>query len=206
MADTLDVIDLDTALEAINMTGSGADHGVAIERFITSVSRALDALCGPIVARSVQQTFYLPNTTVILHDWVSWGMARNNAEQDVTALVEYQSGTGTTLTGETLTVSGDYLVVDGIIARRSGFSSISWKGPIAVTYTAGRYATTADVDPLFIDAAAKILAREWPQYASAWSRGAGVFDAPEGSLGFFRSVEPVVDQWLADERRPPSVA
>lgn len=205
MADT-DLLALDEALEFLNMTGSGAKQGERVQRLITSVSRVLDSLCGPIIAREVQQTIWPTSATVILHDWVSWGMTPNSQEQGISELIEYQSGTPSTLTGETLTTAGDFLVVDGILGRRSSFSTINWKGPIAVTYTAGRYSDTGSVDPLFVDAAVKIIAREWPQYAAAWSRGGVDFSATEVGLSYFKSVEPVFDQWLSDERRPSGIA
>lgn len=192
-----DVITLDDALEAISMTGSGAQHGAVLQTFVSAVSELLDDICGPIVQRSVTETLDPTYGPLV---------PTQQPVASITSLTEYVSGTGTVLTAETTTVSGGYLLRDGMIARRSGFYTTHWNGPVTIVYVAGRYADTASVESKFKLAAMEIIAREWPQYASAWSRGGDVFGAPEGGLGFFRSVTPVVEQWLAYERRPPAVA
>lgn len=202
----LDVIDFEWAQEAINMPGSGANHGLEIQLFITAVSQRIDAICGPVVVRDVVETFRpASNQTVILHDWVSWPSS-DWPLQEITQLTEYTAGVGANLTGETLTVSGDYLVVDGHLGRRSAFSTSYWRGPIEVTYTAGRYADTAAVGERFQLAAAQIVARMWPQYAAIWSRGVSSLGGMEGSPGFFRSVDPVIEELLPEDKRPPAVA
>lgn len=204
----VDVVDFETAKTAISMTGSGAQHGERLQTLLTAVSRRVDAITGPVLTRSVTQTqSSMPTRSLFnLTEWVSWGAFPNMAVQTVTALTEYQSGTGTALTGETLTTSGDYVVIDGLLARRSGFYTTSWSGPFSVTYTAGRFASISTVDPLFAEAVSEIIARVWPQYAAAWSRGGVDFTAAEEGIGFYRSVDPVIKELLAHERRPPAVA
>lgn len=194
---TLDVISLDEAKDAINMTGSGAEHGLQLQTFLSAVSELLDDVCGPIVQRDVTETL-VPRGGLLFPTYTPIA--------SVTTVTEYVSGTATVLTGEDIDTVGGYLLRDNLLARRSSFMTINWNGDVVVEYVAGRYASTDEVGARFKLAAQEILAREWPQYAAAWSRGGSVFDAPEGSLGYFRSVEPVVNQWLAGERRAPAVA
>lgn len=199
MADT-DVISLDEALAAINMTGSGADHGLQLELFVTAVSDLLDDLCGPIVRRDITDEVH----DVGMYDPL---ILRYQPVASIDSVTEFTQGVPATLIPEDNVTAGTFLLRDGMVYRRNSFGPSTWLGSIIyVTYTAGRYATTDEVGARFKLAGCEILAREWPQYAAAWSRGAGVFDAPEGSLGYFKSVRPVVEQWLADELRPPAVA
>jgi hypothetical protein len=199
MADT-DVISLDDAMAVISMTGSGADHGLQVELFVSAVSDLLDDLCGPIVEREIADEIH----DVRLYDPL---ILRYQPVVSVGTVTEYAQGVATALLAEDNITSGTFLLRDGMIHRRDTFGPSTWLGSIVyVTYTAGRYASTEDVGARFKLAACEIVAREWPQYASAWSRGAGVFDAPEGSLGYFKSVRPVVEQWLSDELKAPVVA
>lgn len=194
---TTDVLTLDEALAAISMTGSGATHGEQVQVFVSAVSDLLDDICGPIVQREVTETL-VPRGGLLFPTYTPVA--------EITTLTEYRSGVGTELDAEAVDTAGDYLLRDDMLARRSSFSTINWYGDVVLEYVAGRYATTDDVGARFKLAAQEILAREWPQYASAWSRGGDVFGAPEGGLGYFKSVQPVVDQWLAGERRAPAVA
>lgn len=185
-----DVISLDEAMTAISMTGPGAQHGEQVSLFVSAVSELLDDLCGPIVIRTVTETIYTSGTSARLSQWPI---------DSITEITE----AGTAVTASE---AGGYVAQNGLLVRHSSGLPTYWDGTIVATYEAGRFATTATVAAKFKLAAQEIIAREWPQYASAWSRGGGVFDAPEGGIGFFRSVEPVVSQWLAHERRPPAVA
>lgn len=197
--DTLDILTLDEAMTAISMTGSGANHQGAIELAITGISRALDDLCGPVVVRTITDEIHYPNGTLIFLD--------HQPVSSVTTVTEYLSGTGTVLTAEDFDTSGGYLLRDGVLARRSGFYTTNWYGnAVKVTYVAGRYATTAAVDEKWKNAAAMILRRWWAREAPAWARGGDPFAAEGGGLGFFRVVLPVVEEFLADERRAPAVA
>lgn len=200
------IIDLDTSFGAISMPGTGTQHASRVEQLRRAVSARIDALCGPVVAREITKAFRPTSGLVILDDWVSWGQFPNAEVQAVSELTEYVSGVGGALTGETLDAEGGYLVVDGILERRSSFYRSTWQGPIVVTYTAGRFASVDVVDALFVEAASEILERIWQQYAPAWSRGGIDPTAVEGGFGFFRSVDPVIEELLAYERRPPAIA
>ena len=193
MADT-DIITLDEAMTAISMTGTGAQQAGQVSLFVSAVSDLLDDICGPIVERTVTETIDAAGNLLF---------PTYSPVASITSITEYVSGTGTVLTAETSTTSGDYLLRDDIIARRSGFFTTTWDGSVTIVYVAGRYASTEEVGTKFKLAAQEIIAREWPQYASAWSRGGDVFGAPEGGLGFFKSVEPVVNRGFLERVAGP---
>lgn len=197
MADTLDLLTLAEARAAINVDSG---HTAILEQTITGISRRIDEICGPVVVRTITDEIHYPsgNSPIFLdHQPVS----------SITSLIEYSSGTGTALTAEDHDTSGTYLLRDGMIVRRSGFYTTSWYGStIKVTYVAGRAATTATVDARFKTAAAAILRRWWAREAPAWARGGDPFAQEGGGIGFFKVVEPVVLEFLADEMRPPAVA
>lgn len=199
MADTLDLISLDEAMEAIAMTGTGSNYEAQVEMAVTAISRRIDELCGPVVVRTITGEEHDADGGLIFLDY--------SPVSSVTTVTEYVSGTGTVLTAEDIDTSGDYLLRDGILSRRSGFYTTSWNGRIKVTYVAGRYATTAAVDAKFKTAAAAILRRWWAREAPAWARGGPQFDGEgAGGIGFFRIFDIAVDEFLADERRPPAIA
>lgn len=193
-----DVITLQQALDAISMTGSGAQHGEMVQTFLSGVSEVMDNVAGPIRWRTVTDELHDPDGSVIELDFTP--------VVSVTTVTEYVSGAATVLTAEALTTAGDYLLRENLLGRRSGFSPYRWQGRVKVTYVAGRYENLTDVPARYQLACMQIIARMWPQYASAWSRGGGVFDAPEGAVGFFRSVEPVVREVLAGDHRAPFCA
>jgi hypothetical protein len=84
---------------------------------------------------------------------------------------------------------------------------------VLVTYEAGRYADTASVDARFKTAALAILRRFWARETPSWVRGTGGFAdlvsnpaVEPGTPGFFRAVQPVVNELLADQLLGPVVA
>jgi hypothetical protein len=191
--DTLAILSEAEARLAINLTTGHQDE---IVRMVTAVSRRIDDLCGPVVVRTVTDELLDANGPDL--------RPRYQPVYSVTAVTEYLSGTGTVVTAESISASGGYLLRDGILTRRSGFTSRNWNGRVKVTYVAGRYATTADVDAKFKVAAGAILRRLWTREAGAWARGGDPFDS--ASVGFFKAVEPMIDEFLGDERRMPSIA
>lgn len=194
MAD-LDVISLDEAMTAITMTGSGAKHGEQVSLFVSGISERMDALCGPIVIREIEGEIHYPDPYGNI-------ALRTPYVIEVTSLTEYVAGTGTELDAETLTVEGGFLLRNGLVGRRSAFGVSAWQGAaVSVSYTAGRYETTAEVGARFKLAAEQIIARMWPQYAAAWSRG-GVLDSPEDGPAYFRSFDPVLREILEDQLLP----
>lgn len=207
MADILDVITLDEGKAALNITGSGFDTEVA--SYITAVSRRIDDLVGPVVNRAV---------TAELHDgWRNWVRPRYTPVSSVTTVLEYSDTTPTTLAAETPTVHpvDAYLVVTDrtphstmILRRSSGNDRVFVRGRrnVSLTYVAGRYATTAAVDPKFKQGAAKMLSVMWKGDQGG---GSATFGAPVGEglipiVGF--SVPRAVTDLLADEMRLVGVA
>lgn len=197
MALATDVILLDDAQIAINAPTLSDDQAAQLETMVSAVSELLDNLCGPIVIRTVTDELHDANGSLIF--------LRNYPVASVTTVTEYLSGTGTVLTAEAVDTSGGFLLRDGVIARRSGYSTTSWNGTIKVTYEAGRYASTATVESRFKQAAAQIVASEWANYSAAWTRG-DPFAAPDGGALFGESVQKIVNKWLANDRRPPGIA
>lgn len=193
---TTDVLSLDEAMTAISMTGSGARHAAQVALFVSAVSELLDSIVGPIVYRTITNEPHDTDGLIVLN---------YQPVAAITSVTEYQSGSPSVLTAETSTVSGGYLLRNGMLARRSGFSTTRWYGPVAVTYTAGRYADTASVGAKFKLTAMEIVSSEWQNYAAAWTRG-DPFAAPDGGGLYGESVQKIVNKFLADERRAPTIA
>lgn len=204
--DTLDVLTLNEAKTAINLETANTDHDTELEQFITAISRRLDDLCGPVVTRQVANE---------LHDGgVHKFTTRVTPVSSIDTLVEYRSTADTTLTAETngAKAADNYLLEnDGhrvwVRRRRTGADSTfpSGRRNVDVTYTAGRYASTVSVDALFKQAAASILRRLWKRESSSWAQTPGYFgdvDDARPLSGFFKAVDPMVHELLADEIAP----
>lgn len=197
MADVLDLLTLTEGKRAINLPESSTQHDAELAQFITAVSRRIDDLCGPVVARTVTEELHDGGSSLLF--------LRNFPVLSVTSVTEYASGTPTVLTAESVSVSGGYALRDGVLARRSGWSSMSWGSQVVVTYEAGRYENTAAVDAKFKLAAGSILRRLWAREASAWSRGGDPF-AGEGAQAFFDAWTAAKKELLEDELLLPGFA
>lgn len=206
-ADALDVISLTDAKVAVNI--STADHDAELELFITAISRRFDELLGPVVNRSV--TEYHDGGRVFI-------TPRQTPLSSVTTLKEYDGAT-TTLTAETFGTepSDAYLVVSTHYAhstkiyRRNGRGDTTFpygRQNVELVYVAGRAATTAAVDKRISQTAGAVLRRLWKREAGAWSQSATFFEATDAapSSGFFKAVDPVVKEMLADELKLPGIA
>jgi hypothetical protein len=150
---TNDLLTLDEAKEYLSgLTGSSRDGLVA--RRISAVSTRLDALCGPVVKRSVTETFnggpwVLPTSTPVA-SITSVAVAGVAATAYTYVKPRLYQGTSTALTGWSAGI-----------------------GNVVVTYVAGRYATTADVEPHFKDAAGLFLQHLWRPAEGAGSETYG---------------------------------
>lgn len=207
MADPLDILSLGDAYEAINNPAS-TGHDYQLARWITGVSRRVDDLCGPVVVRTI---------TKELHDGGRGDVwPRRRPVSSVTSVVEYDNTTATTLTAETNTSKPDdgYMLDDRggryqIIVRRSGNADVTFqpgRRNVEVTYKAGRYADTASVDEKFKMAVGAILRRLWSRESSMWASGGDPFtELGAGTSRFYRTVDPMVAEFLADEKRVPAV-
>jgi hypothetical protein len=200
MADT-DILTEDEALEAINMVGSGGSHAIELAMWVSAISEAIDAACGPVVVRTITDEIQYPNGGTFA--------TSHTPLYSVSSLTEYVSGTGTVLTAEDHDTVGTYRIVgsghDTVIERRSGWGGYAYTGLVKITYVAGRYANTEAVGAKFKLAAASILRRLWTREASAWSRGGDVFGV-EPQVGFFKVADPMIKEFLADELLPPAIA
>ena len=212
MADTLDVLTLDEAKAAINMTAANDQHEGELELFITAVSRRFDELIGPVVNRTVTE----------YHDGgVSIIWPYQTPVSTVTSLTEWDGSASTVLTADAFGVAG---VTDGyllesspsyvhgtrLIRRSGGTNTYFTTGSrsIQLVYVAGRAATTEDVDSRIKAAAGMVLRRAWKREAGAWAQTPTFLTNTEESVGtgFYKVVDPVVHEWLGDELKPPAIA
>lgn len=178
MADTLDVLTIAEARTALGLTGTTAsDTPLALA--VTAVSRQVDELCGPVVKRT---------HTAETHDGGGYTIRlRHRPVHTVTTVTEYDGTTATTLTAESNTAkpASGYLhdgrtatLNSGLIRRRASNADITFaegRRNIAVTYDAGRAATTADADAKFKEAAAMMLRNVWTAEMASGSETFGAF-------------------------------
>jgi hypothetical protein len=183
---TLDVLTLPEAKEALRgITGS---RDADIEGYVTAVSLRLDDLCGPIVAREVTE----------VHHGARSGLVLNAVPYDLdTVVVTEQAefyGTSTTVAAADL-----YVQPNGIMSVSRWFA-----GPVTVTYSAGRFADTASVSPLFKMAARVFLQHLWRRQEGG---GSVTFGSPDTGLVVQTWAIPnAVLELLGSEVRGPVVA
>jgi hypothetical protein len=159
MADTLDVLTLDEAKAAV-ANNAGTNNDMLLESYITGVSRFLDTICGPIVKREItEEPRSSTGNSIFLSKW---------PVDSITTVTEYTGTTALVLTAETVgTAPSDAyspdLAAGMIYRRRSGYDSrwATGRGNIVVTYIAGRFDTTDEVDERFKRAAGITLANLW---------------------------------------------
>ena len=208
--DPLALLSRTEAYEAIN-DATSANAGASdrdrevVDIWVPAVSRRVDELCGPVVARTV---------TDERHDGgVGFVRLVYGPAFSITTVTEYAAGTATVLAEEqddTLPANG-YLIENyrsgALLRRRASGSDTRFplgRRNVKVTYQAGRFANTASVDPKFKLAAASILIGLWSKYGGAWARGGDPFT--EGSQPqFFDELSHNVKRWLSDELRAPVV-
>lgn len=142
MAQTTDVL---TYQEAAAVLGNPTDDQDKIETLIAAVSDQLDALCGPVIQRTV---------TSESHDGCGHVVRlRERPVAGVLAAVEYDGTNAQTLTTESNTAKTAYDVhldgPTGALYRRSSNRDWSYpdgRGNVVVTYTAGRFTHTTASD------------------------------------------------------------
>lgn len=209
MADTLDVITLAEGKGAVNIATSDTSQDTELAGYITAVSRRLDSLCGPVVARTIAE-----------EDHLSYGQAvietRQRPIYAIAGVVEYDSaGVHTHLSEETITTKpADAWLVDPstssrfrVLRRSYGLPyTFPQGGIVRLEYSAGRYATTAAVDAVFKQAAAIMI-------ANLWRREQGVGSNTFGNAGdMFNPLIPTfavpraVLELLAEHLRPAGIA
>ena len=181
--DVLDVLTLDEARQAINVTAS-TDHDADLAVMVTAVSRVLDAECGCVVERAVSGE---------VHDGSSGAV--------VTGL--WPVSQFTTVTPTTVYDAEPFDRGAGLFSGRieGAFPTTRWG--VTVDYIAGRYPDTATVDARWKTVAASILRRLWKREAGTWAQSADfleTFDNQAQQSGFYRVAKPIIDELLADEQ------
>ena len=192
MAEDLDVLTLAEAKEAVNLTGTIKGEAELI-RWTTAVSLRLDELVGPVVRRSVTDELDGGDRQAYLSTY---------PVHEVASVTEYdRSGVDTALTQETNAAKPDdgwrlprYSVNSTLygneLQRRAAGHSTDFaegEGNVVVTYTAGRFESTADVDQRFKEAAGLMLRSVWRSEQESTGQ-VGEFDVP--MLSFPKVVVP----------------
>lgn len=205
---TVDAYDVLTTTEgrlAVGLASTDTTRDATIERLVTTVSRRLDDLIGPVVQR-----------VVTAEEAQGHGCHLELSQGPVTAIssvVEYQGTTAVTLTRETpgteptdgykaARYAPDPSLMSGVLVRRSsGSTHYWWPGSVVVTYTAGRVASTTSVDARHKEAAVLMLRNLWRSYENAVG-GVDEFDTPTQSFPTF-AVPNAVRDLLTEELQDP---
>lgn len=195
---TNDLLTAAEAYRALNITNvtEQTTVGTHVAELITEASLFIDDLCGPVVSRSVTETFLEPSGSLNLR--VPPGSPTFTAT--FTSITEYSSGTATVLTAEDFDTAGTYRWEPrkGVLLRRSSWSYTTW-GPqeVIVVYTAGRFADTASVSQKFKGACRKVLMHKWQNRGSQSGFGTPSGDgAPFGGIPY--SPKTLLDHLRVD--------
>lgn len=206
MADK-DLLTLAEARTAVNHPAGDTSHDTVLQLYVTGITGRIDAICGPVVQRTVTDEQHDGGRSKILLDV--------QHVDSVTSVSEWSNTTETTLTEEsnsTKPTSGFLLhtvTPYNWIIRRSGNADATFpfgRNNVVTTYVAGRYADTASVDETFKLAAASVLRRIWKREQSSWAQTTDFFtdtENPTPMRQFFRAVDPMIKELLADEVLPP---
>lgn len=202
MSDPLDLITLAEAHSAINLSAANTTQDDELAQYVTAVSRRIDDLCGPVVIRSVTETYGGGVGSIVL---------RAVPVAAVTSVTEYSAGAPTTLTAESLTAQGStnyaFDTRTGVISRRSGWADSTFAAQnVVVVFDAGRYVSTAAVDAKFKQAAAIMLAHLWrrEQGAGTVTFAEAQFDDTTLTPSF--AVPKAVLELLSSELLAPAIA
>jgi hypothetical protein len=175
--------------------------------FVTGVSKRVDELCGPVVRRQV---------TDERHDG---GKARVFTDLEhavsVQSVSEWSGGVETVLEEETLST----LPAAGFLLDSKGAYSFIWRRQagsdcrfvvgrrnVVVAYRAGRYESTTVVGEVFKTAAGSVLRRLWKREQDSWAHSPALptdNEDPQTTMRFFKAVDPMIKELLADELLPP---
>lgn len=203
MADPLDVLTLPEGRRALNKDETNTENDDLIAEQITAVSRRLDARCGPVVQREIEAELIDGDTPAIslAHRPVaSITLVREAYGSDVQTITPVGFGEDTGTGYRALRWAQDPSLLSGALQRLGGGY---WACGVEVTYIAGRYETTEDVDARFKSCAASILRRLWKREAGTWGQAVNIFEADDATAGtgFFRVADPLIDEMLAADRQ-----
>lgn len=176
-----DILTIAEAYAVLNITTATDQAAVAAELAAvnSAASVLVDSIDGAVVERTVTDTFTDPGQSVILSTYPIVA---------VTTATSYSSGAASSYVAESNTTAGDYRVdlATGIVSARSGFGATWFTGQaLSVTYVAGRFPTTATVEPIYKAAAGAALTHLWQMRGA--QNGAATFGgdgAPFGGVPF----------------------
>lgn len=211
MADTLDVLTFDEAKEAVGKGAGDSTEAAVLARYVTNVSRLFDQRFGPVVARSISGEDH-PDA-----ECSSEILLRFRPVSAVATVTEYPTTTGTVLTLWEFTSQPDIgyqlwpyppqaALFDGTVTRMAGRRPSRFRGPVRVTYTAGRYSSTTAVDARFKNAAVICLENLWRDRQQSAGQF-GEFETPIASFPTF-ALPRAAEELLSDEawyQRPAQV-
>lgn len=203
-----DLLSLVEARSAVNLPEGATQQDVPLTLFVSGLSRRVDKLCGPVVIRAV---------TAERHDGGAHRIwLKQSPASSITSVSEWLDTTETVLAAETDGVKPADAYLAGktgplsFIRRRNtgtdGRFAVGREN-IVVAYQAGRYANTASVDELFKLTASSILRRIWKREQSSWAQSSDFFsdtENPTPGLRFFKAIDPMIMEFLADELLPPA--
>jgi hypothetical protein len=162
MADLLDIVSLADAKRMLSIGQVDTSEDDNLERLITTVSRRLDKLVGPVVQRTVTGEQHNGGCSVV---WLNLAPVFS-----VTTVTEDGTPLVAGVTYDVTPYDPGPILSDGTLARLSGTSETFFtpgRRNIVVTYVAGRYEDTAAVDPIFKEAAALMLRNLWKPYGES---------------------------------------
>ncbi len=206
----LDILSATEASRAALGTDATA-HEEQIQRMISAISARIDEICGPVVEREVTE-YHAGGREVIRPRQTpvsSVTTLRHWNGSSITVYTQDEWGEPPSADGFLLEQSGSY-AHDARIVRQSSGTHVCWLDghrSIELVYVAGRAADTDSVSPKFKLCAETILRRAWDREAGAWARGADPFqETAGGSSRFFKAIDPMVREFLADEMKPAAIA
>lgn len=168
--ESLDVLTYDEAAAPLKIGVEDISNSARLQQAITAVSRAMDDRFGPIVKRTI--------TAEEHHDVYRsqfWTRFRPIYSTPAVTLTEYDtSGTAQVISPEDHDTKPSYGYrlerheglgggYSGRIWRRSSGTPACFADTVVVTYDAGRYSSTATVDPVLKEAASVTLINWWQQ-------------------------------------------
>lgn len=201
--DAYDVLTTTEGRQILGYASTDTTKDSTIERLVTAVSRRMDRLIGPVVQRAV--------TAEEIHAGCSPHIELSHGPVSaVSSVVEYQGTSAVTLTAETPGVqpteayraeryAPNPALLSGILVRRCSGSTRHWwpEASVVVTYTAGRVASTTQVDQRHKEAAGLMLKNLWRSYEHSIGE-VDQYDVPSASFPTF-AVPNAVKELLNDE-------
>jgi hypothetical protein len=208
--DPLDVLTTDEARPILKVGESDIAQNARLASAVTALSGRLDEMCGPIVAREIEDEEHRRVCSDRL--WL-----RHRPVLEVTLLTEYtQTGTPTVLTADTPTVkpANGYSAdqrdqADGLSGRlwrtTSGYPT-RFADTVVATYWPGRFADTGLVGAVFKEAAAVILINWWQQVLAQPAVAGDPLDLPAYRFPRFAVPDAAIDMLAGEIQYDPGIA